>query len=113
MLINYSEGMRLMAFVVACAALGCQNDVCDDLQDRAFASDELLPCGMQDCAWTLEFRSGRYLWRHDEVADSGSYSCGNDDISATSDTGATFAGRYDTDAEVLSWDGRTYHLTTP
>jgi hypothetical protein len=106
------------ALAVACVAcVGCQDDVCDDLQDRRFTSVELLPCNtptqQMDCNWTLDFRSGRFVWQHDDVDEGGSYSCGTDDISATSDTGAVYSGGYDTDTDVLEWDGRPYRPTSP
>ena len=97
------------ALLLLCFAVGCDGSTCDDLQDRSFESVELLPCGATTCRWGLDFRNGRFSWKHDTVVDSGSFACDGNAISATRDQdGAALGGSYDEATDTLTWDGRTY-----
>ena len=101
--------MHRFAAVGLCLVAGCQSDVCAELEDRSFESVEVLPCGAVNCAWAIDFRSGRFSWKHDTVVDVGSYACDAESISATRDAdGAGFAGSYDEASDTLTWDGKRY-----
>ncbi|MES2640918.1 MAG: hypothetical protein V4850_15620 [Myxococcota bacterium] len=83
------------------------------LWGETFSSLEELECGLGEsgpvmCHWTLTFGEGTYAWSYSDIGESGTVTCDENDLVATSSGGATHEGTFHRTTGRVTWEGVVY-----
>lgn len=87
--------------------------VCDELLNSEFRSVRqkeigLGPDGPVMGYWTVSFSENEVSWHYSDVIESGTYSCSESIINVKLILGDAFRVGYDSDKDILSWQGDEY-----
>ena len=87
---------------------------CAGLSGATFMSLDELECGRGPdggalCRWRINFTTATmFTWQHSDFAESGTYTCDGDTITAQRQTGGPITAIYDPTTRRLTWDGVVY-----
>jgi hypothetical protein len=92
-------------------------DACPIIAEQKFVSKDKQAGGLSpdgqvlSSYWYLEFSGGSFTWRHEDVVETGAYSCNQGKLSARLGA-ASLSGSYYTESGTLLWDSLYYNRDT-